>query len=107
MRCPAVHSERDCGHVGACRFSFRMFSIRSRKGLVPKRYAISGTAGDGDPTQCCSGMRFRKMPRIRLAEPEYGRFETIPGKLFRNGASIRKISAFLTVAKFAGLRLPL
>tara|TARA_B100001778_G_scaffold218324_1_gene180941 strand:+ start:2881 stop:3039 length:159 start_codon:yes stop_codon:yes gene_type:complete len=52
-------------------------------------------------------MIFQKVPRIRLVEPEYGRFETIPGKLFQNGMSIRKISAFLTVAKFAGLRLPL
>ena len=107
MRCPAVHSERDCGHLGACQFSFRMFSIGSRNGLVPKRQAASGTTGDGDPTQCCSGMIFQKVPRIRLVEPEYGRFETIPGKLFQNGMSILKISAFLTVAKFAGLRLPL
>ena len=72
-----------------------------------KKTAASGTTGDGDPTQCCSGMIFQKVPRIRLVEPEYGRFETIPGKLFQNGMSIRKISAFLTVAKFAGLRLPL
>ena len=107
MRCPTVHSERDYGHFGACRFSFRMFSIGSRNGLVPKRQAVSGTTAEGDPTQCCSGITFQKMPRIRLVEPAYGRFETIPGKLFQNGMSIRKISAFLTVAKFAGLRLPL
>jgi len=107
MRSPTVHSERDYGHFGACRFSFRMFSIGSRKGLVPKREAASGTAGNGDPTQCCSGIRFQKMPRIRLTEPKYGRFDTIPGKLFQNVMSIRKISAFVTVAKFAGLRLPL
>ena len=107
MRAPAVHSERDYGHVGAFRFSFRMFSMRSRKGLVPKRRAASGTTGDGDPTHCCSGITFQKTPRIRLAEPAYGRFETIPGKMFQNGMPIRKLSAFLTVAKFAGLRLPL
>ena len=107
MRCPAVHSERDCGHLGACQFSFRMFSIGSRNGLVPKRQAASGTTGDGDPTQCCSGITFQKILRIWLSEPECGRIETIPGKLFQNGMSIRKISAFVTVAKFAGLRLPL
>lgn len=106
MRSPAVHSERDYGHFGACRFSFRMFSIGSRNGLVPKRQAASGTTGGSDPTQCCSGITFQKMPSIRLSEPEYGRFETIPGKLFQTGMSIRKLSAFLTVAKFAGLRLP-
>ena len=32
MRSPTVHSERDYGHFGACRFSFRMFTYKLRRG---------------------------------------------------------------------------